>query len=50
MKIKDEDKFRSRFLIEEVPKSIGISYVPLNIKKYFDIKIKNELWEIRKKK
>jgi len=50
MKIRSEEKFRSRFLLEEVPKSIGISYAPQNIKKYFDIKTKNELWRIRKKK
>ncbi len=54
MKVKTEGKYVSRFLVEEVPKSIGLRYVPENIKKYFDIKRKDGMWgssgQNRKKK
>ena len=50
MKLKNEEKYVSRFLVEEVPKSIGMRYLPENIKKYFDIKVKDGLWRHRKKK
>ena len=38
------------FVIEEVPKSIGIKYAPIKIKSYFNIKPKNGEWFSRKKK
>ena len=44
------------FLLEEVPKSIGMKYVPVKIKGYFNIEPKNNMepkngiWSSRKKK
>ena len=40
----------NKFLIEEIPKSIGLPYAPLEIKEHFDIKPKNGVWISRKKK
>ncbi len=39
----------NRFLGDEVPKSIGLIYLPESIKKYFDIKPQNGIWRVRKK-
>ena len=40
----------NKFLVEEIPKSVGLLYVSVRIKKYFDIKPKNGDWVFRKKK
>ena len=45
-----EIKWVRRFVVEEVPESVGLKYAPTKIRKYFDIKTKNGLWGSRKKK
>ena len=39
----------NRFLEDELPKSMGLIYPPEDIKKYFDIKPKNGIWDLGKK-
>ena len=40
----------NNFLLEEVPKSIGMNYISTNIKEHFNIKPQNGIWSDRKKK
>ena len=39
----------NRFLEDELPKSIGLTYPPGSIRKYFNIKPQYGIWRFRKK-
>ena len=46
---KNELKHVSRFIIEEVPRSIGMSYISGKVKSCFDINQEDDIWRFRKK-
>ncbi len=45
-----EIKYINKFLIEEVPRSIGMSYISNKVKSCFNINQNNDIWRVRKKK
>jgi len=51
MELKDNEiKYTSKFLIEEVPRSMGMLYIPEKIRSCFNINQKDDIWRVRKKK
>lgn len=45
-----EIKHMNKFLVEEVPRSIGMSYISNKIKSCFNINKDDDRWRSRKKK
>ena len=44
-----EIKHANEFLVEEVPRSIGMSYISNKVKSCFNINQNNDIWRVRKK-
>lgn len=40
----------NHFLRKELPESVGLKFIPIKLRKYFEIHFKNGIWVRREKK